>query len=242
MRMAARAMMVAATLAVSLPASAGMIHIGDVGNVGDQSGGVFGPGGFSPAVASISVNGGAAYSSVYAGMFVLDFDNLATPAGDWVRFLSFCIDPHVYLTPYDNPYTAMSLAGAGLGATAATDLARLWALYRPSVTNSATAAAFQLAVWELAYDAGSYSLTAGLFRTGSVNVAGAFTTAQAWITAVQTSSAAGATKLGLLVGNPNNNLSARQRLLTTVAVPEPGTLTLLGLGLLGAGLGWRRRG
>lgn len=44
-------------------------------------------------------------------MFVLD--QRPTSGGPWDQFLSFCLEPNVYLTPFSNPYRVDTLAGAG---------------------------------------------------------------------------------------------------------------------------------
>lgn len=226
----------AVALIASAPlASATPLKIGDVGRVADLSGGTFGPapatgGGYQNT--TIYVNGSG--SSVSAGMFVLDFDNLSTPANDWLQFLSFCIDPDRFLLNFVNPYTVNSLPGAGLSAQVANDLGELWYLARNQITNSLTAAAFQLAVWELAFGATDYNLASGAFRSSAGS---ARTTAQGWLNTVRDGSGQVATNLGLLV----DARDSRQRLLTQVQVPEPATLALYGLGILAVGLGARRR-
>jgi hypothetical protein len=174
---------------------------------------------------------GARRVSASAGVFVLD--QRPTAGGPWDEFLSFCLEPDVYLTPFSNPYRVSTVAGAGYSQPL---IGELWGRYRGLVSNDVNAAAFQVSLWELAYGATDRNLLTGAFQLTSGGAV--YSTAQGWLTSLDgTGPQAG----GLVVLVNNQQLTDRQDLITQV--PEPGTLALLALGL--AGLAWtqqRRRG
>lgn len=227
--------LIAATPALALP-----LTIGDQVQVGNQAGGPFTPSPDNGLFAGVTfrLNGGSGVSAS-AGVFVLDYRHVApTATSTWTEFLSFCLQPNVYLTSFSNPYTVQSVGGAGsLYADANGYISELWALYRGSIVDDTTAAAFQVALWELAWGSTDRRLATGDFvltSTGSV-----YNTAQLWLSSL-TGEGPRARGLVVLVDNPNDAYD-RQDLITQVSVPEPATLGLMGLGLLGIGLAGRRR-
>ena len=233
---AAVAGIVAAGSAFSLP-----LTIGDQVNVGNANGTVFtpspDPNGLFTNVA-FTLNGGVSLSAS-AGMFVLDYRHVSpSPTTTWTQFLTFCLEPDVYLTSYSNPYSVQAVGGAGNMYTDPNGyISELWARYHGSVVSDVTAAAFQVALWELAYGSTNRSLSSGDFvltSNGSV-----FNTAQAWLSSL-TGEGPRAEGLVVLVDNQRDTYD-RQDLITQVSVPEPATIGLLGLGLLGIGLTRRRR-
>jgi len=165
---------------------------------------------------------------VDAGMFDLD---ATVVGGGYVNLLAFCLQPEARLETYDNPYTAHKL-GSAFGQErefAASGIAKLWAEYRDDVVSGKTAAAFQLAVWELASD-GATDLADGGFRVLDLTVGSAGAMAQEWL-----SSLANLTRTAgnLYVLKDDAADPDRQDLL--IQTPLPGTLGLVGLGLLGLG-------
>jgi len=226
----------ASAIAFSGGATAGPIAAGDKVEVQNNVGSVFTPSPTSDSnglYSNVTIYVAGTSQSVSAGMFVLDYREAGNPGSSWEQFLSFCLSPDVYLTPFDNPYTAFNLSSSPYSGSA-DRISEFWGRYRSLVINDMTAAAFQVGLWELAFEGGT-NLASGSFRlltTGSV-----FNTAQGWLSSLD-GSGARATGLMVLVDNPGG--TDRQDLLTQ-QVPEPGTLALLGIGFAGLALLRRRR-
>ncbi|MCS6945767.1 MAG: PEP-CTERM sorting domain-containing protein [Sutterellaceae bacterium] len=168
---------------------------------------------------TIEVNGSNV--GVAAGLFSLNYNN----GSGWEQLLAFCLSPDVWLQPFDNPYTVHALSSSPHAAVSGL-ISEFWGRFRNQVTNDVNAAAFQVGLWELAFDAGAgINLAGGNFRfttSGAV-----LSTAQSWLS--QLDGTGPRANLVVLIDNPSTNVR-RQDLVTEV--PEPGTLALLGAAVL----------
>lgn len=221
-----------ATVATMSSAHAGIV-VGAQYEVSDRNGNVFTTNvddGLHAAV-TFTLNGGTAQQrgvSASAGVFSLDYRAHGTSAA-WQNFLSFCLQPEVYLTPFQNPYTARSPEAAGYDLTR---ISELWGTYFNGIDSDVEAAAFQVALWELSYGDRDRNLSTGSFRLN--NAGGAIgMLAQGWLDGIELNNGPSAGNLVVLVDTRSTNGSDRQDLLTQ-NVPEPSTLALLGVGLLAA--------
>lgn len=159
--------------------------------------------------------------------------HVGSPAGN---FSSFCIELNqnvAFSSSYtfniqalkDSPSPGLPVPGPlGMGATKASDLKKLWAAYRNSIVDNTTAAAFQVAVWEIVYEASTnYSVSNGNGAFYLTNQAAVRNQANAWLSS-----------LGSLTAEANlaamSSPSVQDQL---VLVPTPPAV-LAGAGLMGA--------
>ena len=182
----------------------------------------------TPTTVHINSTTPPAAEFVYAGGF-------ATSVGA-DTLLTWCVDI-LKNTYFNNAYYDAQLVDAAsigyIGQQRANALARLAAESLGLVVNGVTSGAFQLAVWEIVYENpnNTYNLGAGNFTaTGASD--GSITLANTWLNNLPSTS------------NYAVNVffsPTRQNLATFTQVPEPSSIMLLVVGLLGLGLSKRKK-
>ncbi len=207
-------------------------------NVSTQPGGVFGVQDWQ-ITSSFSAGGDPARTGTFkTGAFQLMANGLG-------NFVAFCLQPLENLN-----LSKVYADGTSLVDPSLSDLNTLMANAFFDVNNAVSAAAFQMAVWELAHDAGDYDIDDGFFKvttlTQGTDEYAAATQAQAWLDKVNGDQVWADNALGknfLII-----SASGTQDLLTNIdnsslvgEVPLPASGLLLLAGLGGIGVASRRK-
>ena len=160
----------------------------------------------------------------------------ATVLNGGPSFVTYCVDlyQNIAFGVLYPEYTAPGTSHVFINDRAYADLGRLYANVT-GVDTSAEEAAFQIAVWEIAYEttAGAYNLGAGAatFSGGSASSSGALTLASSWLAG-----------LGSGGGRPIAVIeSAAHQDVIYSPIPEPSTVLLLAGGLMATAQAARRR-
>ena len=167
--------------------------------------------------------------SASAGGFLMSYNG-------GLSFEAYCVDVYQHIS-FGETYTDYGAPGTShvfTNSNAYTDLGRLYAT-AGVVNNSVSEAAFQIAVWEIAYETtgGPYNLATGsaTFSGGSADSSGALTLASSWLASLTN----GAHPSIVVIES-----SGHQDVIYP-PVPEPETYALMLAGLGAMGFVARRR-
>lgn len=183
--------------------------------------------------------------SVYAGEYKLSISSTSAPSWNGT-YWGFCVDPKLAPSDFAN-YSIMPVANDGSGYERA---AWLFDKYGSAVTgssNTATATATQLAIWELIFDT-DHNVYTGAF---AINTVGLQSSAQNMVDEAMRANLSNFDPTGFFIAqSPADGGSAnlpygyaegwQDYIVYQASVPEPSCILLLGIGLITAA-GVRRR-
>ncbi len=134
-------------------------------------------------------------------------------------FRAYCVELDQNVAPAtDYVFDVQTPAMRGYTPLQEVLLGRLWSSYQSSVVDGDTSSAFQIAVWELAFDTGA-DLAAGVFTGNSP--AAVVALSQSWLNAVSSSGYSGGQSPISILHNEN---------VQDQLVPTPGSLGLIAAG------------
>jgi hypothetical protein len=212
----------------------------------------------------VSQNGGTNWSTVRAGLFDITFTNNTTgldflrdgaAAGD--QFLAFCIELEQTLgnTTYNDVELSEGKTTApnspiGAARAAALEAAFATIFGTTGIDRGFTStfyAATQIVIWEIVYEAvpaaGNWAYNLGSGNIRFKENANAIAQANTWLATINnatTRPTLTGSELFALNANGRQDLIVQVLTPTVEEVPEPGTIGLLGLGLLALGFARKR--
>jgi|APCry1669189241_1035207.scaffolds.fasta_scaffold03690_4 PEP-CTERM motif len=153
-----------------------------------------------------------------------------TQGGSGSSFAAFCIDPFQYSNASVSDYSVSSGLGS-LGSTHASWVSNLYSQnYASSIGNATGAAAFQLALWDLAKDDGV--LTTGKVQVTASTESAVVKLADSMITGAKTGPGTSPYSFSIYISPTAQDYVVAS--VTPVPEPENYAMLLAGLGLMGA--------
>ena len=174
-----------------------------------------------------------------AGMFLFDVLKVDGDTGDsgidlFDRIMAFCTEANVVLQD-PTSYKLLSAADYFNNVTVIGRVEQLFSKHLGATGSATNDAAFQLALWEIIYD-GTLELSSGNFTAAGFG--DALGIAQTWLNNLGSGDSFG----GLYaLRAPGEGVTNTSQDLITWGVPEPGSLALLGAGLIAFGAMRRRK-
>jgi len=154
------------------------------------------------------------------------------------RYTAYCVELGIDLFNPTVSYTAYDLLGGttssgGLSGPVTFDairtdrLQRLWGTFEASVNSIGSSAAFQLAIWELAFDNDQTLVTGTLFVSGAQFQLGVTDLAESYLSVIRSGGGVSVPLVLLSTNNGGENGADSQDIITT---PTPAGASMLALG------------